>query len=177
MPLTEVSSEGSPANLTHVAIIRVWLPVGCWDEGLSSSLVGCWLEVSLSSATCGLLHRVPPIVALLGKRDGASRAEQKPQSFYSLVLELTGFLIAQLVKNPPAMQETPVQFLRGQIPWRRTRLPTPVFLGYPGGSAGEESACKVGVLGSIRELGRFPGEEGVFVPDLLRHKGRNQIMF
>ena len=36
-------------------------------------------------------------------------------------------LIAQLVKNPPAMQETCVQSLVGKIPWRRERLPTPVF--------------------------------------------------
>ena len=57
------------------------------------------------------------------------------------------------------MQETPVQVPRGRIPWRRNRLPTPVFLDFPGGSAGEESGCKVGVLGSIRELGRSPGEE------------------
>ena len=36
-----------------------------------------------------------------------------------------------------------------KIPWRRDRLPTPVFLGFPGGSAGKESACSVGDLGSI----------------------------
>ena len=34
-----------------------------------------------------------------------------------------GSLMAQLVKNPPAMWETWV----GKIPWRRERLPTPVF--------------------------------------------------
>ena len=39
-------------------------------------------------------------------------------------------LVAQLVKNPPAMQETWVQSLSGKIPWRRERLPTPVF--WPG---------------------------------------------
>ena len=32
-------------------------------------------------------------------------------------------LVAQLVKNPPAMQETWV----GKIPWGRERLPSPVF--------------------------------------------------
>ena len=42
-------------------------------------------------------------------------------------------LIAQLVKNPPAMQETPVRFLGWKICWKRDRLPTPVFLGFPGG--------------------------------------------
>ena len=36
-------------------------------------------------------------------------------------------LVAQLVKNLPAMQETWVQSLVGKIPWRRERLPTPVF--------------------------------------------------
>ena len=35
---------------------------------------------------------------------------------------------------------------------------TLAFLGFPGGSAGEESACNVGDLGSIPGLGRFPGE-------------------
>ena len=32
--------------------------------------------------------------------------------------------------NPPAMQETPVQFLGWEDPWRRERLPTPGF--WPG---------------------------------------------
>ena len=31
-------------------------------------------------------------------------------------------------------------------------------MGFPGGSAGKESACYVGNLGSIPGLGRFPGE-------------------
>ena len=46
----------------------------------------------------------------------------------------------------------------GKIPWRRDVLPTPVFLGFPCGSAGKESACKAGDLGSIPGLGRSPGE-------------------
>ena len=37
-------------------------------------------------------------------------------------------------------------------------LPTPVFLGFPCGSAGKESACKVGDLGLIPGLGRSHGE-------------------
>ena len=32
------------------------------------------------------------------------------------------------------------------------------ILGFPGGSAGQESACNVGDLGSIPGLGRSPGE-------------------
>ena len=54
------------------------------------------------------------------------------------------------------MQETPVQFL-GRIPWRRDRLPTVIFLGFPSGSHGKESACNAGDLGSIPRLGRSRG--------------------
>ena len=35
--------------------------------------------------------------------------------------------VAQLVKNPPAMWETWVLSLDWEDPWRRERLPTPVF--------------------------------------------------
>ena len=31
-------------------------------------------------------------------------------------------------------------------------------LGFPGGSAGKESTCNAGDLGSVPELGRSPGE-------------------
>ena len=44
-----------------------------------------------------------------------------------------------------------------KIPWRRDRLPTPVFVDFPGSSAGKESACNVGKLDSIPGLGRSPG--------------------
>ena len=33
-----------------------------------------------------------------------------------------------------------------------------IFLGFPGGSAGKESACNAGDLGLIPGLGRSPGE-------------------
>ena len=33
-----------------------------------------------------------------------------------------------------------------------------IFFGFPGGSAGKESTCNAGDLGSIPGLGRFPGE-------------------
>ena len=45
-----------------------------------------------------------------------------------------------------------------RIQWRRERLPTPVFLGFPGGSAGKDSACNAGDLGSTPRLGGSPGE-------------------
>ena len=58
-------------------------------------------------------------------------------------------LVAQLVKNLPALQETP-----GSIPGSGRspgegidRLLTPVFLGFTGGSDGKESTCNEGDLG------------------------------
>ena len=58
------------------------------------------------------------------------------------------------------MQESLVRGLGrvGKIHYRKDRLPTPVFLGFPCGSAGKESACNAGYLGSIPGLGRSPGE-------------------
>jgi len=66
-------------------------------------------------------------------------------------------LVAQLVKKPPAMQETRFDSWVRKIPWRRDRLPTPVFLGFPGGSDSKESACNARDLGLIPGLGRSPG--------------------
>ena len=70
------------------------------------------------------------------------------------------------------MQETWVQSLGGKIPWRRKRLPTPVFWpgefhglysfnldgGFPASSVGEESVCNAGDPGSIPGSGRSTGE-------------------
>jgi len=49
-------------------------------------------------------------------------------------------LIAQLVKNPSAMRRPWFYSWVRKICWRRDRLPTPLFLGFPYGSAGKESA-------------------------------------
>ena len=57
-------------------------------------------------------------------------------------------MVAQLVKNPRFSS-----WVR-KIHWRRDRLPTPIFLGFPGGSDGKESAFNAGDLGLIPGLGR-----------------------
>ena len=77
--------------------------------------------------------------------------------FLSLSLDIKASLIAQLVKNLPAMQETQFNSWIRKIPWRRDRLPTPVF-----GSAGKDSACNAGDQGSIPGLGRSPGDGKVY---------------
>ena len=67
-------------------------------------------------------------------------------------------LVAQLVKICLQCRKPWFVSWVGKIHWRRDRLPTPVFLGFPGSSAGKESTCKAGDLGSIPGLGRYPGE-------------------
>ena len=47
-------------------------------------------------------------------------------------------------------------FMTQKIPQRRDRLPTPVFLGFPGGSDGKESTYNMADLGLTPELGRSP---------------------
>ena len=67
-------------------------------------------------------------------------------------------LVAQPVKNLPAMQERPrLDPWVGKITWRRDRLPTLVFLGFPDGSDGKEFVYNAGDLGSTPGLGRSPG--------------------
>ena len=49
------------------------------------------------------------------------------------------------------------------MPWRGDRLPTPVFSGFSGGSAGKEHTRNAGDLVSIPGVGRSP-EEGKGYP-------------
>ena len=71
-----------------------------------------------------------------------------------------GFPGGLVVKNLPAMQETPVQFLGQEAPLEKDRLPTPVFLGFPCGSECTESSCNARNLGLITGL-EDPLEEGM----------------
>ena len=52
-------------------------------------------------------------------------------------VKLRASLVAQMVKNPPAMQETQVRSLGWEDPWRRKWQLTPGFL--PGESHGQRS--------------------------------------
>ena len=59
--------------------------------------------------------------------------EQRAGTLYcSLLWNLWASLVAQMVKNPPAMKETWVPSLVGKIPWRMSWEPAPVF--FPGES-------------------------------------------
>ena len=70
------------------------------------------------------------------------------------------------------MQGIPVGFLGQEDHWRRARLPTSVFLSFPGVSDSKESSCNVGDLGSIPGLGRSP--EGKVYP--LQYSGLEDSM-
>ena len=73
-------------------------------------------------------------------------------------------MIAQLVKNLLQHRRPWFDSCVGKICWKKDRLPTPVFLGFPGGLAGKESACNAGDLGSIPGLRRSPGEWNSYPP-------------
>ena len=73
-------------------------------------------------------------------------------------------LVAQLVKNSLAIRRPWFSSWAGKILWRRDRLPTPVFLGFPDRSDGKESACNARNLGSIPVLGRSPGRGHGYPP-------------
>ena len=58
------------------------------------------------------------------------------------------------------MQETALTRFDSWVrktPWRRDKLPSPVFLGFPGGSDGKESSYNAGDLALIPGLGRSSG--------------------
>ena len=88
---------------------------------------------------------------------GISQTEIDKYSWYHLCVKkkkrrLTkewASLVAQLTKNPPAMQETWVWFLGWEDPWRRAWLPIPVF--WPGEFHGQRSLAGYSPWGG-REL-------------------------
>ena len=76
------------------------------------------------------------------------------QPFHTLPLHWAS-RVAQLVKSPPALWESPGCPWVRKLPWRRARLPTPVFLGFPGGLGGKESRNPSAVWETwVRSLGR-----------------------
>ena len=71
---------------------------------------------------------------------------------YIILYYIWASLVEQLVKNPPAMPETPVLFLCWEDPPEKGMSIHSSILGLPW------STCNAGDLGSIPGLGRSPGE-------------------
>ena len=84
------------------------------------------------------LHCSPEIItALLISYTQYKIKISKKKLIGTLCISIWASLIAQLVKNPLGMQETPVQFLGQEDPLERDRLLTPVILGFLCDSAGK----------------------------------------
>ena len=66
--------------------------------------------------------------------------------------------IAQLINNPPARQETLVQFLGWEDPLEKGQATHSSILGLPCGSVGNESTCHAGDPGLVPGLGRSSGD-------------------
>ena len=121
-------------------LLQEMFPTRRWNPHLSSLLV--WQACSLPL----VLHGKPILTYKHKEKHGQTLTLPSNPAFIQSTpvcpsnMYFDTFYIAQLVKNPPAMQETPppVDSWVGKIPWRRDRLPTPVFLGFSCGSAGKE---------------------------------------
>ena len=67
--------------------------------------------------------------------------KDRNMAYYMSHIPTGASLVAQLVKNLPAMQETQFNPWVGKIPWRRAWQPTPVFL--PGESPWTEESGRL----------------------------------
>ena len=87
-----------------------------WLDGITDSM-----DVSLSE----LRELVMDREAWRAVIHGVTKSQTRLSDNWT---ELRASLVAQVVKNLPAMQETQVQSLGREDPWRRKWQPTPVFL-------------------------------------------------
>ena len=106
-------------------------------------------------------------VPCIGRQILITGPSGKPQQCFILAILLDVYndlTVALGVPGSSAAKEStynvgdPTSIPGSKILWRRDRPPTPVFLGFPCGLTGKESACNVEVLGSIPGLRRSPGE-------------------
>ena len=68
-----------------------------------------------------------------------------------------GFPRSSTGKESTKCRKTQFNIWVRKIPWRRDRLPTPIFWGFPEGLDGKEFTCIARYLGLIPGLGRSPG--------------------
>ena len=83
--------------------------------------------------------------------------EKNQQLNYWILWATRASLVAPLVKNLPAMQETWVQSLGWEDPWRREKLPTAVF--WPGEFRGLYSPWGLEELDKTERLSFHFGEQ------------------
>ena len=100
--------------------------------------------------------------AVYGVAQSRTRLKRLSCSMYSWAS-----LVAQLVRICLQCRRPRFNPWVGKMPWRRDRLSSPVFLGFPGGSDGKESAHNARYLGSSPGLGRVPGRGHGSPPSVL----------
>ena len=137
----------------------VLIPLNC--TALNRDLMGCGgnllytITVSWTSLVSPSVNNLPAVWETWVRSQGW---EDPLEEGMAALTSILASLLPQLVKNPSAIQETPVWFLGWEDLLEKDRLPTPVFSGFPCGSAGKESAWNIGDLDSIPGLGRSPGK-------------------
>ena len=139
--------------LSHVWLfLTPWTVASQAPPSVEFSRQECWSGWPYSSPGDLPRHRDLP-TSLMSLASGR---------FFTISATWEAYLIVRLVKNHLQCRRPWFDSWVGKILWRGSSLshslPTPVFLGFPGGSAGNESTCNVGELGSIPGLGRSPGE-------------------
>ena len=79
-------------------------------------------------------------------------------NFHVLIFDSSVFYLVSLYNSLGYPKQFYTHTHTWSFPGSRDRLPTPVFMGFPGGSDdSQESACNAGDLGSIPGLGRSSG--------------------
>ena len=121
---------------SHTLICSIWK----WDSALTSFIQPLYLVDCLFVNPKSLMFLSPSRSLLLcfynyfylaGDASSIPGSGRSPGEGIGYPLQYSWVsLVAQLVKNPPAMQETWVPSLGWKIFWRRERLPTPGF--WPG---------------------------------------------
>ena len=108
---------------------------------------------------CRLEPRCEPHSRGSRKTDFKESFETQAHPFSDSLLSFSGFPGSWAGKESACIAGESSSFPGSRrSPWRRDRLPTPVFLSFSGGSDSRESAWNAGDLGSIPGSGRSPGE-------------------
>ena len=99
---------------------------------LSSSLISIYFFLQISTFHSNFYKSFPKERSMEIPK-GGDIPICRDDSFCYTVEANTASLVSQLVKNSPAEQETQFNSWVRKIPWRRDRLPTLVFMDFPGG--------------------------------------------